>query len=68
MTAYDALAMRLKLLRKKRNNMSQRELAKRAGLSRAYLSRLEIGRHDPTLSTLLKLAKALRVRVARLLE
>jgi transcriptional regulator with XRE-family HTH domain len=48
--------------------MSQRELARRAGLSRAYVARLEIGRHDPTLSTLEKLAKALRVKVTRLLE
>jgi transcriptional regulator with XRE-family HTH domain len=60
--------MRLKRLRKARKHMSQRELARRAGLSRAYVSRLEIGRHDPTLSTLVKLAKALRVRVSKLLE
>jgi transcriptional regulator with XRE-family HTH domain len=68
MDAYATLAMRLKRLRKARQHMSQRELARRAGLSRAYVSRLEIGRHDPRLSTLLKLAKALRVRVSKLLE
>jgi transcriptional regulator with XRE-family HTH domain len=68
MTAGDRLAMRLKQWRKRRAHMSQRELARRAGLSRAYVARLEIGRHDPTLSTLEKLAKALRVKVTRLLE
>ncbi len=48
--------------------MTQAELAKRAGLTRGYIARLETGRHDPALSTLEKLAKALRVSVARLLE
>jgi transcriptional regulator with XRE-family HTH domain len=68
MTATERLAMRLKGLRKRRNHMTQRELARRAGLSRAYVARLEIGRHDPTLSTLEKLAKALRVKITKLLE
>jgi len=68
MDAAEKLAMRLKILRKRRGHMSQRELARRAGLSRAYVARLEIGRHDPTLSALRKLAKALRVKVTRLLE
>jgi len=37
-------------------------LAERAGLSRTYLARLETARQDPTLSTLEKIAKALRVK------
>jgi transcriptional regulator with XRE-family HTH domain len=37
-------------------------------VSRTYLARLETGRQDPTLSTLEKLAKALGVKVGRLLE
>jgi transcriptional regulator with XRE-family HTH domain len=68
MAPVERLAIRLKALRKARNNMTQEELAKRAGLTRGYVARLETGRHDPALSTLEKLAKALRVKVAELLE
>jgi transcriptional regulator with XRE-family HTH domain len=61
------MARRLKYWRKRRG-LSQEELAKRAGVGRSYLARLETMRQDPTLSTLEKLAKALRVKAARLLE
>jgi transcriptional regulator with XRE-family HTH domain len=61
------LSMRLKRLRVGRQ-MSQEDLAKRAGLSREYIGRLETGHHDPSLSTLQKLAKALKVKVGELLE
>jgi transcriptional regulator with XRE-family HTH domain len=60
-------AMRLKRLRE-RAGMTQETAAKKAGVSRAYLARLEMGRHDPPLSRLRKLAKALGVPVAALLE
>jgi transcriptional regulator with XRE-family HTH domain len=59
--------MRLKTLRESKG-LTQEQLAKRAGISRAYLARLETGRHDPHLSRLRKLAKALGVKVGRLLE
>lgn len=58
--------MRLKQLRTERA-MSQRELAAKAGISREYLTRLEAARQDPTLGTLEKLAKALKVKVTDLL-
>ncbi len=61
------LAMRLKQLRKQRG-LTQAQLAKKMGLSHGYLARLEIGMHDPPLSTLGKLAKALKVTVAELVE
>ena len=48
--------------------MTQAALAKNAGLSRGYLARVEIGRHEPTLTTLRKLAKTLGVPVTALLE
>jgi transcriptional regulator with XRE-family HTH domain len=48
--------------------MTQEQVAAKAGISRPYLARLETARQDPTLSTLEKLAKALRVKVGRLLE
>ena len=61
------LAVRLKQNRKARA-LTQRELAAKVGLSLGYIARLEIGMHDPPLSTLGKLAKALRVPVAKLVE
>jgi transcriptional regulator with XRE-family HTH domain len=59
--------MRLKRLREAKG-LTQDKLAKRIGVSRAYLSRLEMGRHDPPLSTLRRLAKALKSTVADLVE
>ena len=67
MTPKERLGRRVKALREKRK-LSQVALAKRAGVSRGYLARLEIGYHDPTVTMLVKLAKALRVKVTQLLE
>ena len=66
MAPIEKMAIKLKRLRKLRK-MSQEALAKKAGISRTYLARIETARQDPTLSTIEKLAKALRVRPARLL-
>jgi transcriptional regulator with XRE-family HTH domain len=65
--ATKKLGQKVKRLRIQRM-MSQATLALRAGVTRGYVSRLEIGRHDPALSTLRKLARALRVKLADLLE
>jgi transcriptional regulator with XRE-family HTH domain len=59
--------MRLKQLRAKQK-LSQADLAAKVGLSREYIARLETGHHDPPLSTLFQLAKALRVKPGKLLE
>jgi transcriptional regulator with XRE-family HTH domain len=67
MNAYDTLAMRLKRLRK-RQHLTQADLAKKAGLTRGYIARLETGRHDPPLSTLVTLAEALKTSVDKLLR
>ena len=48
--------------------MTQADLAKRARLTRVYVTRLEGGRQDPSLSTINALAGALGVRVTELLE
>jgi transcriptional regulator with XRE-family HTH domain len=61
------MAIRIKSLRERRG-MTQAQLAEKAGVSRTYLARLETARQDPTLSTLEKLAKALGVKVGRLVE
>ena len=59
------LVMRLKRIRAQRG-LSQEQLADKAGVSRQYLSRLEIGRRDPSVSTMVTPAKALKVKVAEL--
>ena len=59
--------MQLKALRRERG-WSQEALAKKVGVSREYIARLETGKHDPPLSTLSQLARALKVRVAELVE
>jgi transcriptional regulator with XRE-family HTH domain len=60
-------AVKLRRIRE-RKGLTQEELAKKAGVSRAYLSRLEMGRHDPPLSRLRKIAKVLRVKVSALVD
>jgi len=47
--------------------MTQEQLARKVGLSRAYLARLEIGRHNPPILTLARIAKALKVPITDLL-
>jgi transcriptional regulator with XRE-family HTH domain len=66
-TVLRRLALKLKDLRDKRD-LTQADLAKKAGVSPGYVARLETGHHDPKLSTLHKLAKALGVPVGALLE
>jgi transcriptional regulator with XRE-family HTH domain len=59
--------MRLKQLREARG-LTQAKLADQAGITRAYLARLEMGRHDPPLSRVRRLAKELKVPLAELLK
>jgi transcriptional regulator with XRE-family HTH domain len=64
---HKRLIVRLKALREKAA-FSQADLADKSGVSREYIARLETGHHDPSLTTLLKLAKALKVTVGKLVE
>jgi transcriptional regulator with XRE-family HTH domain len=61
------MAKRLRMIRQRRE-LSQRELAAKAKISRGYLIRLEAGEQDPTLGVIERLAKALGVPVTALLE
>jgi transcriptional regulator with XRE-family HTH domain len=63
----DPVAQQLRALRALRG-LSQRDLARESGVSRSYLARLELGQQDPTVSIVRKLARALAVPVAVLLE
>ena len=66
MRAIQRFGKQLQRLRTHRG-LTQEQLAVTAGLSRAFLTRLELGQHDPSLSTLVRVAKALRVSVTELL-
>jgi transcriptional regulator with XRE-family HTH domain len=61
------IGMKIKRLREARD-LSQYALAKKAKISREYVNKLEAGRYDPTVGVLQRLAKALRVPVAQLLD
>jgi transcriptional regulator with XRE-family HTH domain len=67
MAPVKRVAMRVKEWRKRRG-MTQEELASKTGISRSYLAHLETARQDPKLSTLEKIAKALRIDIAKLLK
>lgn len=52
--------------RRKRMGISQEELAHRAGVSRNYISMLELGHGSPTLNVVAMLARALETTLTSL--
>ena len=66
MAPIERVAVRIRKLREERG-WTKRDLAKAAKISYGYLWRLEAARQDPTLTVLEKIAKALKVKVAKLL-
>ncbi|MEI6873718.1 MAG: helix-turn-helix transcriptional regulator [Spirochaetota bacterium] len=63
---YEAIAQNLK---NRRNSLdiTQAELAERAGISAGYVAEIEIARKRPSLDTIALLAAALQIRPYRLL-
>lgn len=59
--------MKLVVWREKRG-LSQRALAKLSKVTHVTIARIESGVYDPRLSTLRKLAEALKVRVIDLID
>jgi transcriptional regulator with XRE-family HTH domain len=51
-----------------RRMLTQRQLAQAAGVVPGYLLQIEMGRRDPSLSVLKRLARALRVTPGQLLD
>jgi transcriptional regulator with XRE-family HTH domain len=70
MVVYDPDVVKLTRLRdlRLRKALNQQELADRAGLTRATLSRLEAGQENPYPRTVRKLAAALDVEPEDLME
>lgn len=48
--------------------LTQEELGFEAGIRRTYVSILELGQQQPSLTTILKLASALRISAAKFIE
>ena len=61
------VSARLKKLRLERE-LSQDMLAKKAGIERKTINRIENGHFSPNLSTLLSVCKALKVKTSDVLE
>lgn len=66
MTDEATIGTQLRKLREQ-GGLNRDELAARAEVSAVTIERIENGRHDPTLSTAMKLAMALEVPVSMLM-
>lgn len=67
MNIVDVFGARLQEIRKSKG-ISQEKLAEMSGLHRTYISSLERGARNPTITTLQSLAIALNVKISFLLE
>jgi transcriptional regulator with XRE-family HTH domain len=54
--------------KRKEAGLSQEKLAEKADLSTVFISRIERGRESPTVDNLVKIARALGVRVRDLVD
>ncbi len=66
-TAFKELGQQIKRIRMAKK-LKQSDLAAAIDVEKTNLSRIEAGRTNPTLYTLLKISKALNVSVAELVE
>jgi transcriptional regulator with XRE-family HTH domain len=53
---------------RKARGLSQEALALEAGVQRNYVSLIELGRNQPTISVVFKLARALSIKPAKLIQ
>lgn len=53
---------------REQKKMSQGDICRSTGFDRAYMSNIEAGKGNPTLTTITKLAKALGISVGELLK
>ena len=66
-SAHSALAENLRILRLDAN-LTQDELAQRAGLERKTVNRIENNKLSPTIDTLVRIALVLRTSVSELID
>ncbi|WP_422672270.1 helix-turn-helix domain-containing protein [Candidatus Methylopumilus planktonicus] len=62
LTKLDSAFGKTLRLRRFNINLSQEQLGLKSGLSRPYISELEMGKKDPSLFTIFKLSDALKVK------
>lgn len=62
---YERLGRYIARMREK-TKLSQEEMAFRCGIDRTYLSRIEKGKANPSLKSLCKIAKTLKMRLTKL--
>jgi transcriptional regulator with XRE-family HTH domain len=62
-----SIGIKVKAIRRHRR-LTQAELARRSGIARANIARLEAGAHSPAIPTLKRVARALGIGVSMLLE
>jgi transcriptional regulator with XRE-family HTH domain len=67
LTLGGRVRIRLREVRERRL-LTQAELAERAGLTEATVNRIERGIHEPRISTVRRLAEALKVEPEELIE
>ncbi len=67
MNLVESFGARLQQLRKKQN-ISQEKLAELSGLHRTYISSLERGTRNPTITTLHSIATALNIEISYLVS
>ena len=63
--------MRVEILLKEirlKKNISLRDLEKRSGISKSHLNAIELQEKEPSISVLVRIAKALDVQIEELLE
>lgn len=53
---------------RKKKNITQKELGEKVGISNTYLSDMEIGRTNPSIKTLKKIAQGLDIHYVELLK
>lgn len=65
---FKVVGDRIKDLRINRTNLSQEEFAKKIGLDRTYMSRVESGKQNLTLETLIKICEGLNLSLKELFD
>ena len=68
LTKLDSAFGKILKLRRNSVNLSQEQLGLKSGLSRAFISDLEMGKKDPSLFTVFKLAHALSLKPSALID
>jgi transcriptional regulator with XRE-family HTH domain len=63
----EGFGIALRKLRKS-SGLSQEELAFEAGIQRNFVSLIELGRNQPSITTIFKLADALSIRPSKLVQ